>query len=135
MRRIRRDHSADDEPIEQHADRGEVLLDGRLFEFFSQPADIGRDVHRLDVGQLLDILAPIAPGEEAPAGVKVRVTRVLVVDCDAEKFEEASHGLFAAGSPPAATIAGTTIELPPAVFHSSAATQSDDDQPAVARGA
>ena len=29
---LMRDDLADDEPVEQHADRGEVLLDGRLFE-------------------------------------------------------------------------------------------------------
>ena len=48
---------AGDEPVEQHADRGEVLLDGRLLEF-AEPADIGRDVDRLDIDQLVDIVAP-----------------------------------------------------------------------------
>src|SRR5580658_9883769 len=41
---------------------GEVLLDGGLLEVLAEPSDVGRDVHRLDVGEFLDILAPIAPG-------------------------------------------------------------------------
>ena len=60
MRRIGRDDLAGDEPVEQHADRGEVLLDGRLLEAFPEATDIGRDMHRLDIDQLVDILAPIA---------------------------------------------------------------------------
>ena len=54
-------------------------------------------MHRLDIGQLLDILAPIAPGEEAPAGMKVRGARVLVVDGDGEEFEKAARGFVAGG--------------------------------------
>jgi hypothetical protein len=49
-------------------------------------------VHRLDVDQVDNILAPIAPGEEAPAGVKVRRARVRVVDGDGEEFEKAARG-------------------------------------------
>jgi hypothetical protein len=45
-------------------------------------------MHRLDIDQLVDILAPIAPGEEAPAGVKVRAARIRVVDRDGEEFEK-----------------------------------------------
>jgi hypothetical protein len=53
-------------------------------------------MHRLDIGQLGDILAPIAPGEEAPACMKVRVARVLVVDRYGEEFQKAAHRLVAA---------------------------------------
>ncbi len=72
MGRIGRDHVASKEPVEQRADRGEVLLDRRLLEFLAEASDIGGDVHRFDVGELIDILARIAPDEEAPAGVEIR---------------------------------------------------------------
>jgi hypothetical protein len=65
-------------------------------------------MHRLDIDQLLDILAPIAPGEEAPAGMKIRRAGILVVEVTAKN----SRKRRAAPSPPAATIAGTTV--PPA---------------------
>jgi hypothetical protein len=52
-------------------------------------------VHRLDIDELLDIFAPIAPGEEAPAGVKVRRTRIRVVDRDGEEFQKAARGSVA----------------------------------------
>jgi hypothetical protein len=83
--------------MEQHLDRGEVLLDRRLLEFFSKPADIGSDAHRLDVSQFLDVVAPVALGEEAPAGMKIRRAGVRVVDGDGEEFQKAAHGLVAAG--------------------------------------
>ena len=89
---------------------------------FAEPADVGRDMHRLDIDQLVDILAPIAPGEEAPAGVKVRVARVRVVDGDGEEFQKAAHGLSAAGRHDDRR----HDDLPgrPAVFPSSAAPRS-----------
>ena len=75
-----------------------MFLDGRLLEAFPEATDIGRDMHRLDIDQLLDILAPIAPGEEAPAGVKVSRARVLVVDGDGEEFQKSAHRVIAARS-------------------------------------
>ena len=95
MRRIGGDDLAGDQPIEQHADRGEVLFDRRLLEAFPEATDIGRDMHGLDIDQLLDILAPIAPGEEALAGVKVRGARIRVVDGDGEEFQKPAHRVFA----------------------------------------
>ncbi len=64
-------------------------------EAYLEPADVGRDMHRLDIDQLVDILAPIAPGEEAPAGVKVRAARIRVVDRDGEEFEKSTHRVVA----------------------------------------
>jgi hypothetical protein len=66
VRRIRRDDLARHQPVEQHADRREVLLDGWLLEILTQPADVGGDMHRFDVGDLIDVGARFAPGEEAP---------------------------------------------------------------------
>ena len=45
---IDREHLADDQPVEQHADRGQVLLDGRLLKILAERADIGGHMHRLD---------------------------------------------------------------------------------------
>jgi len=35
-------------------------------------------MHRLDVGQLFDVVARITPGEEAPAGVKIGRAHIRV---------------------------------------------------------
>ena len=67
VRRIGRDNLADDEPIEQHADGGEVLLDRRLLKILAERLDIGRDVQRLNIGNLADRVM-VAPGEEPGAG-------------------------------------------------------------------
>ena len=66
MRRVGREHLADDQPVEQHADGGEVLLDRRLGGGFLQRLDIGGDVQRLDVGELGDAVL-FEPGEERAA--------------------------------------------------------------------
>ena len=54
MGRIGRDDLAGDQPVEQHADRGEVLLDRRLLEILGHRLDIGGDMQRLDIGDLAD---------------------------------------------------------------------------------
>jgi hypothetical protein len=51
MRRINGEDLADDEPIEQHADRGEVQFNDQLRGRRLQRLYIGRDVDRLDVGE------------------------------------------------------------------------------------
>ncbi len=83
MGRIGRDHLARHEPVKQHADRGEVLLDGRLLEFFPQASDIGCYMHRFDVGQLGDVVTPIAP---RVAGFGARSATILMAPAD---FKEA----------------------------------------------
>jgi Periplasmic binding proteins and sugar binding domain of LacI family len=82
MRRIGRDNLADDEPVEQHADRGEVLLDRRLLEILPKPFDIGGDLQRLDVGDLADRMM-VAPGEEP------RHAGIFVADGGGEVREKA----------------------------------------------
>ena len=49
MGRIGRDDLAGDQPVEQHADGGQVLLDRRLLELLPKTLDIGGDVQRLDI--------------------------------------------------------------------------------------
>jgi hypothetical protein len=63
-------------------------------------------MHRLDVSELLDVLVPIVPGKEAPAGMKAGVSRVLVVDRDGDEFQKRRMAF----SPAGAKIAGTTPE-------------------------
>jgi hypothetical protein len=45
-----------------------VLLDRRLLKILPKALDIGRDVQRLDVGDLAELVM-IAPGEEPNAGL------------------------------------------------------------------
>ena len=63
MGRIDGDDPAGDEPVEQHAKGGEVLLDGRLFEISSQRLDICGDAQRLDRHEFAEA-AGVAPAEE-----------------------------------------------------------------------
>jgi hypothetical protein len=49
------DDLAGDQPIEQHADCGQVLLDGRLLKILAERLDIGGDVQQFDVGDLADL--------------------------------------------------------------------------------
>ena len=58
---------AGDQPIDQHADGGQVLLDRRLLKILTERLDIGGDVERLDVGELAEFVA-IAPVEEPHDG-------------------------------------------------------------------
>ena len=74
MRRINRENLADDEPVEQHADRGQMLLNGRprgraLLDGgiagvrHPQRLQIGSDVERLDIGEFAEAVL-IEPEEE-----------------------------------------------------------------------
>ena len=92
--RIGGDDLAGDQPVEQHADGGEVLLDRRLLEILAERLDIGGDVQRLDVGELADLVL-VAPGEEPHDGPVIGHARVLVADGGGEEFEEAARGLVA----------------------------------------
>jgi hypothetical protein len=85
---------AGDEPIEQHADRREVLLDRRLRHRFLQAFDVGRDVQRLDSRQLADT-PPVAPDEKQFHGAVISGPRILIPDRRGEKFEEAPSGRVA----------------------------------------
>jgi hypothetical protein len=100
MRRVDREHLVDDEPVEQHVDRGEVVLDGRPSRCtFSQSRiaggrdlerfDIRRDMEGLDIDERADAV-PLDPGEERAHGPVIRHARVVVFDRRGEKFEEAA---------------------------------------------
>jgi hypothetical protein len=83
----------DDEIIEQHADRGEMLLDGRLFEFARHRLDPGPDMDRLDRGQLVETVG-VAPAEEVLTGALIRRAGVVVGD----RAEEIGEAFRRAGS-------------------------------------
>ena len=56
--------------------------------------DVGGDVHRLDVGDLAELVL-VAPGEEPADGAVVGHARVRVADGGGEEFDEAARGLVA----------------------------------------
>ena len=62
MGRVGGDDLAGDQPVEQHADRRQVLLDRRLLEIFPERLDLGRDMQRLDIGELAKLVV-VAPGK------------------------------------------------------------------------
>ena len=61
--RIDRHDLAHDQPVEQHPDAGEMLLDGGRRNPLQQLLDVGGDVDGLDVAQMGDA-AGLAPGGE-----------------------------------------------------------------------
>lgn len=93
-RRVDPHDMAGDQPVEQHADRRELLLDARRRVVLAQMLDIGGDVHRLDVGQPGDpmIVAPMAKSGRRPA---VGLACVRVVDLGGEELDEAHDGVVA----------------------------------------
>ena len=94
MGRIGRDDLAGDQPVEQHAYRGEVLLDRRLLKILAERLDIGGDMQRLDIGDFADLVL-VAPGEEPTAGPVIRHARILVPDRRGEEFQEPARRLVA----------------------------------------
>jgi hypothetical protein len=106
MGRVGGDDLAGDQPVEQLADRSEVLLDRRLLEGFAERFDVVRNVERFDLGELADLVT-ITPGEKPVGRMKVSRAGVFVGDIRREEFEEATGGC----SPASATIKGSTISV------------------------
>ena len=77
--RVRVEDMAGDKPVEQHAQRGQVLLHRGRRELALQILNEGGDVERLHVGELVRCL-PVAPCGKAARGVEVRLAGVVVVD-------------------------------------------------------
>jgi hypothetical protein len=96
IRRIGRDDLARDPPVEQHANGGQVLLDRRFLEILAHRLDIGRDVQRLDIGDLADLVM-VAPGEEPRGGPVIGHAGIFVADGGGEELEEVAGGLVAGG--------------------------------------
>ena len=94
---------AGDEPIEQHADGGEVLLYGRLRHSLLERLYIGGDVERLDIDQHHDP-SGVQPGKKIGDGPIIGHAGVLVTDGGGKN----SRKRRSAVSPAPAIAAGTT---------------------------
>jgi predicted glycosyltransferase len=79
-----------------------VLFDRRLRHGFLEALDIGRDVQRLDIGQLADMVT-VAPAEKQFRRPVIRHARILVADGGGENFRNRR----AAALPASATMPGT----------------------------
>jgi len=77
-RRVSGHHLAGDEPVEQHAHGGELLLDARRRMGLLERLYISGDIERPDRGQRQPAI--LAPGEELAAGPRVSPARVRVAD-------------------------------------------------------
>ena len=81
---------ADDEPVEEHPERREMLLDGCWRARAGELLDVGRDHHGLDLDEGKDSV--LAPPGEASGGREVGETCVRVPDVDGEVLPEATLG-------------------------------------------
>ena len=88
MCRVNRNYLAGDQPVEQHADTGEMLLDRGRFHPLAQALDLLSDVDRLDLIERADP-AHVAPAQKRGGGAPVRRARVRIADVDREEIEEA----------------------------------------------
>ena len=75
-------------PVEQHSERGKVLLNGRRRKLALKLLDEGGNVEGLHVGELANT-ADVAPFRKPACGVQVRLARVAVVDVGGEEFQHA----------------------------------------------
>ena len=78
---------ADDEPVEEHPECREVLLDARRRERGRELLDVGRDDHRLDLVE--SEASALAPPGEAAHGREVGKAGVPVPDVGGEELPEA----------------------------------------------
>jgi hypothetical protein len=78
----------DDEPIEQHPDRGQVLLNRRGSMRVAEPLDVSGDMMRADLRQLAN-LAPLAPQEKRAGVPEVCGSGVGISEVGRKKFQEA----------------------------------------------
>ena len=86
---------ADDEPVEEHPERSEVLLDARRRERPGELLDVGRDHHGLELAQgEASVLAPLG---EAAHGREVGEARVPVPEVGGEELPEAPLRVLGGG--------------------------------------
>ena len=79
--RVSGDDLTGNQPVEQHADGSQVLLDRRSLEIRAKRLDIGRDVQRLDVGELADMVMLAHQAKNRPTACRytmpVYVSRIV----------------------------------------------------------
>ena len=90
------DDLADDEPVEEHADGGEVLLDRGLGVAVLELLDVPGDGHRFDRLEIRVALA-LAPGKKRDGVAEVRAAGMRVLNVDGEVFGEAVAGVRSGG--------------------------------------
>jgi hypothetical protein len=88
MGRIDVDDMPGNKPVEQHPERGQVLLDCGRRKPVLQIFDEGGHVERLDLRKLENAVAG-TPVSEAACGIHVGAASVIVADLGCEKFQNA----------------------------------------------
>ena len=91
--RVHRHHLAGDQPVEQHAHRGKLLLHARRPVFLLQLLHPSRNIERPDGREREPAL--LAPGEEPITRAGVGPARVVIVDVGGEELDIAPAGLVA----------------------------------------
>ena len=86
---------ADDEPVEEHPQRREVLLDGRRRTRGCELLEVGCDYHGLDLAQ--SEASALAPLREPAHGREVGEARVRIPDVGGEELPEAPLGPLGGG--------------------------------------
>jgi hypothetical protein len=87
VRRIHFDGLADDEPVKEHANSGQVLLDRRLGKALAKALHVARDMHRLHARQIVH--AVLGAKFREPAGsIEVSPPCMFVLDICGEEIEE-----------------------------------------------
>ena len=94
MGRVGGEDLPDHQPVEQHADRGEMLLYGRLGGRGLERLDIGGDVDRLDVGELVNAVL-LQPGKKVAHGPVIGHAGVLVADRRSKELQEPARRMIA----------------------------------------
>jgi hypothetical protein len=89
--RIMRHDLADQEPVEEISDGGQVLFDGRRGQRLRLQLDLGSDMQRLNSNDRHDARL-CAPSHKTSARVRIRAPGVRVEDFRCEKFQTADAG-------------------------------------------
>jgi len=84
---------AGDQPVEEHSDRREVLLDCRRLPLGRQIFDVRGDRDRANGREFQS--PPLAPIEELTDGLNVSRSGVAVANCRGEEFDEATNRIIA----------------------------------------
>src|SRR5260221_14275084 len=91
MGRISVNNMPGHQPVEEHANRRQVLFYGGWRKLVLQVVHESRDMKRLDLCELVDLFGS-APVGKAAGGVHIGSSGMGVVDLCREKLEEASRG-------------------------------------------
>ncbi len=94
MGRVRRKNAARHQPVKQHAERRQVLLNRGLLEPPLQLFDVGCHMERFNRDQLANLMT-IAPGTEPDHGPVIGHPGILVADGGGEEFQKAAGSLGA----------------------------------------